>query len=702
MSNGLYLALFSIHGLIRGEEPELGRDPDTGGQVTYVLELARALAEREEVERVDLITRRIFDDEVGDEYAEPVEELAPGARLIRLEFGPREYLRKEDFWPWLDECEHSVLRHFREIDRVPDLLHSHYADAGRLGARLSRRLEIPLVHTGHSLGRIKRERLLETGSTEEQIERRFNIGTRIQAEEEALEAASLVVTSTHQEAEEQWARYDAYEAGKMTVIPPGVSLERFQPPDEEVEEEDPPIRTTLLDFLRDPNKPMILALARPDPRKNIPSLVEAFGNAPDLQETANLVLVLGTRKDVRETDREAQKVFQKVFTLIDVHDLHGVVAYPKQHESDDVPDLYRLAVRTGGVFVNPALTEPFGLTLIEAAASGLPVVATNDGGPRDILRYCDNGLLIDPMDPDDIADALREALADPDRWERWSKNGIDGVRRRFSWSTHVADYLERIGPLPETAQPSPHVERILHADRLLVTDLDGTLLGDRETLQRLLERMDAASRSVVFGIATGRRLESAREALKEWGVPSPDVLITAVGSEIHYGPEDRADEAWIRHIDEGWDREGLERALEGTPGLRLQAPERQRRFKLSYHVDADAAPDLEELRDRLAAEGLEARLIYSHQEFLDLLPQRASKGQAIAFLASRWGFGPANVLVAGDSGNDADMLTGEALGTVVGNYSPELEALHRTDTLYFASAPYAGGILEGIDHFEFL
>ncbi|MDX1631361.1 MAG: HAD-IIB family hydrolase [Thermoanaerobaculia bacterium] len=701
MSDGLYLALFSIHGLVRGEEPELGRDPDTGGQVTYVLELTRALAERAEVERVDLITRRIFDDEVSDQYAEPVETLAPGTRLIRVEFGPREYLRKEDFWPYLDECEHSVLRHFREVGRVPDLLHSHYADAGRLGARLSRRLQIPLVHTGHSLGRIKRERLLDAGSTESQIERRFNISTRIQAEEEALEAASTVVTSTHQEAEEQWARYDAYEAGKMAVIPPGVSLDRFQPPDEDTDE-DPPIRTTLLDFLRDPNKPMILALARPDPRKNIPCLVEAYGNAPDLQEEANLVLVLGTREDVRETDRESQKVFQKVFTLIDVHDLHGLVAYPKQHEPDDVPDLYRLAVGTGGVFVNPALTEPFGLTLIEAAASGLPVVATNDGGPRDILHYCDNGLLVDPLDPDDIADALREALSDPERWERWSKNGIEGVRRRFSWSTHVEEHLERVRPFLGASEPPPHIEKIFHADRLLVTDLDGTLLGDRETLQQLLERMDAASPAVVFGIATGRRLESARRALEEWSVPSPDVLITAVGSEIHYGLDDRVDEAWIRHIEKGWDREALERALEGTPGLRLQAPERQRRFKLSYHVDPEAAPDLQELRDRLAGEGLETRLIFSHDEFLDLLPQRASKGQAIAFLASRWGFPPSKVLVAGDSGNDADMLTGEVLGTVVGNYSPELEALHRTDTLYFATAPYAGGILEGIDHFEFL
>ncbi len=84
---------------------------------------------------------------------------------------------------------------------------------------------------------------------------------------------------------------------------------------------------------------------------------------------------------------------------IDRHDLYGRAAYPKHHRADDVPLLYRLAALSGGVFVNPALTEPFGLTLLEAAASGLPVVATEDGGPQDIIENCGNGYLVDPLDP---------------------------------------------------------------------------------------------------------------------------------------------------------------------------------------------------------------------------------------------------------------------------------------------------------------
>ena len=94
-----------------------------------------------------------------------------------------------------------------------------------------------------------------------------------------------------------------------------------------------------------------------------------------------------------------------------------------------------------GLFVNPALTEPFGLTLLEAAACGLPMVATDDGGPRDILARCDNGLLADVTDREALQDALECAGSDLQRWSRWSDNGVEAVSRHFSWDAHVCSYL---------------------------------------------------------------------------------------------------------------------------------------------------------------------------------------------------------------------------------------------------------------------
>ena len=100
---GLYIQLISVHGLIRGQNLELGRDADTGGQTLYVVELARALAEHPRVERVDLLTRQVIDSKVDDDYAEPEEPLSEGARIVRLPCGPRRYLRKEVLWPYLGQ-----------------------------------------------------------------------------------------------------------------------------------------------------------------------------------------------------------------------------------------------------------------------------------------------------------------------------------------------------------------------------------------------------------------------------------------------------------------------------------------------------------------------------------------------------------------------------------------------------------------------
>jgi sucrose-phosphate synthase len=98
-----------------------------------------------------------------------------------------------------------------------------------------------------------------------------------------------------------------------------------------------------------------------------------------------------------------------------------------------VPALYRIAAEKHGVFVNPALTEPFGLTLLEASATGLPIVATNDGGPNDIVHNCQNGILVDVSRTDQISAALRKIIADKDMWERYSKNGIMNVREHYTW-----------------------------------------------------------------------------------------------------------------------------------------------------------------------------------------------------------------------------------------------------------------------------
>ncbi|KAL3845723.1 hypothetical protein ACJIZ3_003126 [Penstemon smallii] len=500
-SRKLYIVLISLHGLVRGENMELGRDSDTGGQVKYVVELARALANMEGVHRVDLLTRQITSPDVDSIYSEPIEMLSCpsdgfgscGAYIIRIPCGPREkYIPKESLWPYIPEFVDGALGHIVNMARAlgeevnagkpawPYVIHGHYADAGEVAARLSGVLNVPTVLTGHSLGRNKLEQLLKQGRlSREDINTTYKIMRRIEAEELGLDSAEMVVTSTRQEIEEQWGLYDGFDIQlerklrirrqrgvsclgrympRMVVIPPGMDFSSVKTPDQLDGDGDlksligtdrthkrpiPPIWSEIMRFFTNPHKPMILALSRPDPKKNVTTLLKAFGECQPLRELANLTLILGNRDNIEDMSNSSSSVLTTVLKLVDKYDLYGQVAYPKHHKQPDVPEIYRLAAKTKGVFINPALVEPFGLTLIEAAAYGLPIVATKNGGPVDIKKALNNGLLIDPHDQKDISDALLKLVADKNLWHECRKNGLKNIHK-FSWPEHCRNYLSYI------------------------------------------------------------------------------------------------------------------------------------------------------------------------------------------------------------------------------------------------------------------
>ncbi len=700
-----YIMLISIHGLIRGSDLELGRDADTGGQTKYVVELARALIKHTDVGRVDLITRSISDERVHEDYARPLEELADGVNIVRIPCGPDRYIPKEKLWPYLDCFADNVMRYIRSQKRAPDLVHGHYADAGHVAGRISGVLATPMVFTGHSLGRVKRQRLLDQGGRPDAIEKRYRITRRIEAEETALEYASFVVASTQQEVEEQYCLYDQYQPRRMIVIPPGVDLSRFSPPPRSWPSP-PPVEKEVVRFLSDPGKPMILALSRPDPRKNIATLVRAFGENDSLRRAANLVVVAGNRNRIEDMDKGAREVLSELLFLVDEYDLHGSIAYPKHHCPDDVPDLFRLAAKSKGVFVNPALTEPFGLTLLEAAATGLPIVATNDGGPCDIVAHCNNGLLMNPLDSKEMGEALLYAVTNPEQRRRWSKNGLRGVHRHFSWTAHVNKYMRATKTVIE--RPAKRRLRrmtkglLASVEKLVVSDIDNTLTGDTEGLQQVLEVIKHVGKRVLFGVATGRSLPLTLEVLKKWRIPTPQLLITSAGSAIHYGVNSIQDKGWEEHISYRWRPAALREAMSAIEGIELQPPEGQDTYKISYNVDPDRFPGVEAIIRHLRRSRVQANVIYSHQAFLDLLPIRASKGTALRYFANKWSIPLERCLVAGDSGNDEEMLTGNTLAVIVGNYAEELEKLRGEPGVYFAQARHAYGIIEGIEHYGFL
>ncbi|CAG7879143.1 unnamed protein product [Brassica rapa] len=509
----LYIVLISLHGLIRGENMELGRDSDTGGQVKYVVELARALASMPGVYRVDLLTRQVTAPDVDSSYSEPTEMLNPldtdsteqehgessGAYIVRIPFGPKDkYVPKELLWPHIPEFVDRALSYIMKISKAldeeifeggggqvwPVSIHGHYADAGDSAALLSGALNVPMVFTGHSLGRDKLEQLLKQGRPKEEINANYKIMRRIEAEELCLDASEIIITSTKQEIEEQWRLYDGFDPvlerklrarmkrgvsclgrfmPRTVVIPPGMEFHHIVPhdvdadgDDEDPQSPDPPIWSEIMRFFSNPRKPMILALARPDPKKNLVTLVKAFGECRPLRELANLTLIMGNRNDIDELSTTNSSVLLSILKLIDKYDLYGQVAMPKHHKQSDVPEIYRLAAKTKGVFINPAFIEPFGLTLIEAGAHGLPTVATINGGPVDIHRVLDNGLLVDPHDQQAISDALLKLVSDKHLWTRCRQNGLKNIHL-FSWPEHCKTYLARIA---SCKQRSPKWQRV--------------------------------------------------------------------------------------------------------------------------------------------------------------------------------------------------------------------------------------------------
>jgi sucrose-phosphate synthase len=717
-----YIQMFSIHGLVRNENMELGYDADTGGQVKYVLELGRQLSERSDIGRVDLFTRLISDNRVSDDYALPLEKINEKFRIVRIQCGGRKYMRKEMLWPHLDEYIDKTIKFIKQNRTIPDIVHGHYPDAGYIAMHLARIFAVPFVYTGHSLGRSKLYKLISSGMRQGDINKKLKIHHRIGVEEDILANSDLVVTSTRQEIKEQYGLYENKALPKFAVIPPGLDIDKFYPfyhnllAENGVEEDAMYAQASMLKelnrfFLR-PDKPLIFALCRPDKRKNISGLIQAFGEDLELQTMANLAIFAGLRKDIDTMEENEREVLTRMLLMMDKYDLYGKMAIPKKHDFDfEVPALYRIAADTRGVFINPAMVEPFGLTLLEASATGLPVVATNDGGPTDIIRNCKSGILVNPQKSENIAAALKKIISDPEIWEKYSKNGVLNVRKHYTWKQHAAMYVEKINQLivkststdMETVRPKDAIgRRLLSLRTFLITDIDHTMIGeDNSRLSELISLIKANREHLGFGVATGRTIDSARQFLMRHAVPAPDVIISSVGAEIYYGPGNHFGQGWSSHIRHKWNRERIVNILDKLHYLDYQGADTQRPYKVSYFMEP-RKDRLASIHTLLLKNKCRCNLIYSQNKFLDILPYRASKGKAIRYLSYKWTIPLRQTLVCGDSGNDEEMLRGEPLGVVVGNYSKELEPLKGARNIFFAKEHCAGGILEGIEHYQFI
>ncbi|CZT37415.1 HAD-IIB family hydrolase [Rhizobium sp. 9140] len=678
----MFVLHVALQGCLRGNNVEYGLTTDTGGHIRYLLDLVEACRSTGQAERIVIATRAF--EGFGEDYIKPVEIVDDTTSIIRFPTAHPVYLAKEDLHTELKTFADGLIAHIVAGDTRPDILHAHYADAAVVATRVEEALGIPFVFTGHSLGKVKQKALPSCLS-----DRGF--AERIAAEELALARASLVIASSRDEAELQYKAYDTYDPGKIRVLPPGSDLKAFRGAASSAV-----VEREMARFLVEPEKPVILAIARPVAKKNLAGLIEAYGKSEALQAAANLVIVAGSRDDIDALEADMAANLRELLRLIDRYDLYGKVAYPKSHRGEDIPAYYAYARDRRGVFVNPAFNEPFGLTLLEAAAVGLPLVATDSGGPNDIIETCSNGLLVDPRDANGIADALLQIFRSAEMWDRFSASG-DRAVKTYDWERHVTRYHGLVRDL--VRPPKMHVQRSI---QLLISDIDNTLVGSVPHLHAFgnWRRMQE---NLAFGVATGRSFHSAMAVLEQQDVPRPEVMITSVGSEIYTLSENgvsyEQDEGWLKAIAGNWQRSAVERVLRGVSGLTPQAPLEQRDFKLSYFSDGTHAT-VERVRSALQNAGLLASVIHSHKRYLDILPIKASKGTAVDHVRRRYGLVENAVFVAGDSGNDIEMLQAIPQSIIVANYSDNLGKLPALKHSYIASNTHAAGIIEGVLHFR--
>jgi D-inositol-3-phosphate glycosyltransferase len=375
-------------------------DGDAGGMNVYVLELSRQLAARG-IE-VEIFTR------ATSRHQPAVHDVEPGILVHHVAAGPFEGLEKNDLPSQLCSFVRDVLR--AEVEREPghfDLVHSHYWLSGQVGTVARERWDVPLVHTMHTMAKVKNAMLAEGDAAEP-------IG-RIYGEEEIVRLADRLIANTSEERRELIELYGA-EPERVAVVHPGVDLDVFRPG----RQDDARRRLGI-----DADAALLLFAGRIQPLK-APDVVlraaaEMLRHDPSLRSRLVVAVVGGASG----SGLDQPSALSDLGTALGIDDVVRFVPTVAQRE---LADWYAAA----SVVCVPSHNESFGLVAIEAQACGTPVVAARVGGLSTSVADGVTGVLIDGHDPVDYAAAIHHLLTDPDAREAMSHKAVRHAEG-FGW-----------------------------------------------------------------------------------------------------------------------------------------------------------------------------------------------------------------------------------------------------------------------------
>jgi sucrose synthase len=478
------IAIISPHGWF-GQTNAFGK-PDTGGQVIYILDQVRALERhlKTEIQRTGLdidpkiiVLTRLIPEAEDTSCNQRLEKIfhSDNGWILRVPFRDNQYnvvkhwVSRFKIWPYLETfAEDASKELLGEFQGRPDLVIGNYSDGNLVASLLSDKFDVIQCTIAHALEKTK---YAFSDIKWQEKEQDYHFSIQYTADIFSMNKSDFIITSTLQEiigTENTMGQYESYQfftmpdlcqivsginlfAPKFNVIPPGVDKELYFPyyeKEKRIEQKWQQWEKRLFydesedifGTFDDPDKPPIFTMARLDKIKNITGLIHAFGMSKKLMQSYNLIFAAGTIHVKDSSDIEERSEITKAYDLIKRFNLHGKVRWLPSINKLDTGEVYRIIADHNGIFVQPALFEAFGLTVIEAMASGLPTFAPKFGGALEIIEYGINGFLLNTSNPELISKSLEQFMeqceADENLWKTISANGIQRVRDRFNWDTY--------------------------------------------------------------------------------------------------------------------------------------------------------------------------------------------------------------------------------------------------------------------------
>jgi len=497
------VVVLSPHGYF-GQENVLGL-PDTGGQVVYILDQVRAL-EVELQRRLDdagladlhpdiIVVTRLIPNSPGTSCNERLERLrgCSHSRILRVPFRDdegrvlRDFVSRFEVWPYLERFTIDATKELLvELAGKPDFVVGNYSDGNLCATLMCHEMKKRSVGNGdnhvcqatiaHALEKTKYD---DADVCWKRYDPHYHFGLQFTADLLAMNASDFIVTSTRQEisgstAGDSVGQYESYQHftmpnlyrvvngisiydAKFNIVSPGADATIYYPFSDESRR-----LTSVHDLIEDlfygdevPDvsvgtipaadraRPIIYSIARLDKVKNLCSLAEWYGKSTVLRKRANLVIIGGVVNPALTDDKEERAECEKMHAVIRQFKLTtGFRWIAAQKDRMRNGEIYRYVADTRGVFVQSALYEAFGLTVIEAMTSGLPTFATCNGGPAEIIKDGVNGFHIDPHHPLDAQAKLesffQRCADDPSHWDQISRASIKRVEERYTWQLYAS------------------------------------------------------------------------------------------------------------------------------------------------------------------------------------------------------------------------------------------------------------------------